>query len=193
MLKNTLGKLNNIRTSIKASTLVVKAFDSSKRMVFGEVDLPITVGHHTFMVTFQVMDINPSYSSLIGRPWIHVAGAVTSTLHQRLKFVIDDKLIIVEGEEDMFVSHLSSFRYIEADEETLEIHFQSLEIATVNRRREKSISPWEKMSKLIKGRDTQSWGKLLEILEKKDRLELGYKPVNEGVQKTNRKKICTLQ
>lgn len=50
--KNTLGELNNVRTSMKASTLVVKAFDGSKRIVFGEVDLPIIVGPHTFMVTF---------------------------------------------------------------------------------------------------------------------------------------------
>ena len=93
----------------------------------------------------------------------------------------------------MFVSHLSSFRYIEADGETLEIPFQSLEIAAVSRRKEKSISPWEKMSKLIKGRDTQGWGKLLEIPEKKDRLGLGYKPANEIIQKTSQKKLYTLQ
>lgn len=66
MPKNTLGKLNNVRTSMKASTLVVKAFDGSKRMVIREVDLLITIIPHTFMVTFQVMDINPSYSCLIG-------------------------------------------------------------------------------------------------------------------------------
>lgn len=66
MPKNILGKLNNIRTSMKASILVVKAFDVSNRMVIGEVDLPIIAGPHTFMVTFQVMDINPSYSCLIG-------------------------------------------------------------------------------------------------------------------------------
>lgn len=51
MPKNTIGKLNNVRTSMKASTLVIKDFDGSKRMVIGEVDLPITVGPHTFMVT----------------------------------------------------------------------------------------------------------------------------------------------
>lgn len=49
------------------------------------------------------------------------------------------------------------------------------------------------MSKLIKGGDTQGWGKLLEISEKKDRLGLGYKPANEGVQKTYQNKLCTLQ
>lgn len=61
------------------------------------------------------MDINPAYSCLLGRPWIHADGAVTSTLHQRLKFLINDKLVIVCGEEDMLVSELSSFRYVETD------------------------------------------------------------------------------
>lgn len=33
----------------------------------------------------------------------------------------------------------------------------------------------------------------MEILEKKDRFRLGYKPVNKVVQKTNQNKVCTLQ
>lgn len=51
---------------MKASTLVVRAFDGSKRMVIREVDLPIMVEPHTFLITFQVMDINLSYSCLLG-------------------------------------------------------------------------------------------------------------------------------
>lgn len=78
------------------------------------------------------MEINPSYSFLLGKPWIHVTGAVTSTLHQRLKFIVGDKPIIVEGEEDMFISYISSFRYIKVDGEILEIPFYALEIASVN-------------------------------------------------------------
>lgn len=86
--KNTFRKLNTVRKSMKASTLVVIAFDGSKRMVIREVDLPIIAGPHTFLATFQVIDINPSYSCLLGRPWIHAAGAITSTIHQRLKVEI---------------------------------------------------------------------------------------------------------
>lgn len=89
----------------------------------------------------------------------------------------------------MFISYLWSFRYIEEDGETLEITFQALEIAAVTRRREvpkeKSASPWEKMSKLIKGRDASGRGKLLEIPEKKNRFGLGYKLTNIGSQKNN--------
>lgn len=44
-----------------------------------------------------------------------------------MKFVVDNQLIIIFGEEDFVVSHLSSFRYIEADEDTLETSFQALE------------------------------------------------------------------
>lgn len=75
------------------------------------------------------MDINHAYICLLGRPWIYVAGAITSTLHREMKFVIKGKLIIVFGEKGMLISHLSSFRYVEADEGALETSFQALEIA----------------------------------------------------------------
>ena len=69
---------------MRASEVIVKAFDGSKKAVIGEVDLLVTIGPYTFQITFQVMDIQAVYSCLLGRPWIHEAGAVTSTLHQKL-------------------------------------------------------------------------------------------------------------
>lgn len=97
---------------IKPSELIMRAFDGSMRTVIGEVDLPIKIGLHMFFTTFYVMDIYPSYSYLLEQPWIHSVGAVTSTLHQRLKFLINNKLVVMEGEEDIMVSHLASFRYV---------------------------------------------------------------------------------
>lgn len=81
MPKVTLIKLNVDRTFIKSISLVVKAFDGSRRMMFREVDLPMVVGPHTFMTTFQVIDVHLDYTCLLGRPWIHVIGVVISTLH----------------------------------------------------------------------------------------------------------------
>lgn len=75
------------------------------------------------------MDINPSYSCLLVRPWIHVAGTITPTLHQKMKFIIKGKLIIVSSEEDLLISHLSSLRYVEDDKGALETSLQALEIA----------------------------------------------------------------
>jgi hypothetical protein len=59
------------------------------------------------------MDINASYSCLLGRPWIHDAGAVTSTLHQKLKCVRNGKLVTIHGEEAYLVSQVSSFSCVE--------------------------------------------------------------------------------
>ena len=96
-------------------------------MVHGEVDIPIKVGTQTFNSTFYVMDIRPSYSFLLGRPWIHNAGAVTSTLHQMLKYPVQGKIIIVHGEEEYMISHLNSFCYMELDGEFIDTPFQHFE------------------------------------------------------------------
>ncbi|XP_039687848.1 uncharacterized protein [Medicago truncatula] len=119
---------------------MVKAFDGSRKDVLGEVVLPITVGPQVFQVNFQVMDIQASYSCLLGRPWIHEAGAVTSTLHQKLKFVKNRKLVTVNGEEALLVSHLSSFSFIGADD-VEGTPFQGFTIEDKNtKRNEASIS-----------------------------------------------------
>lgn len=100
--------------------------------VIGEVDLPICVGPHQFPVTFQVMDIHPAYICLLGRPWFHEADAINSTLHQKLKFLFKDKLVIVCGEDDSIIGGLSSFRYVETEEGINEVPFQGLDFEEVS-------------------------------------------------------------
>lgn len=57
----------------------VKAFDGSRKTVIREVVLPMKIGPCLFQITFQVMDIHPAYNCLLGCPWIHEVGAITST------------------------------------------------------------------------------------------------------------------
>jgi len=81
MPKSTLAKLPFDGSYMKPSATIVRAFDGSRREVMGEITLPVQIGPVTFEITFQVMDITPAYTCLLGRPWIHCAGAVPSTLH----------------------------------------------------------------------------------------------------------------
>ena len=81
MPKMTLVKLPFDAPYMSPSSMVVRAFDGSGRDVRGEIDLLIQIGPHACQITFQVMDINPTYSFLLGRPWIHSVGVVPSTLH----------------------------------------------------------------------------------------------------------------
>ena len=98
--KKALDRLDSEGLTLRPSNIVVRAFDGSKWMVCGELDIPIKVGTQTFDSTFYVIDIRPSYSCLLGRPLIHNAGAVTSTLHQMLKYLTQGKIITIPGEEE---------------------------------------------------------------------------------------------
>ena len=118
---------------MRQSGVVVKAFDGSRKTEIGEVELLIKIGPSDFHITFQVMDIHPSYSYLLGRPWIHEAGPVTSILHQKLKFVKNKKLVVIGGEKDLLVSHLSSISYIDAKDE-IGTPFQALSIDEPSRK-----------------------------------------------------------
>lgn len=129
--KSSLSKLTIEGLIMKPSELAVREFDGSRRTVISEVDLPIKIGPHTFFITFFVMDIYLAYSCLLGRPWIHSTYVVRLTLHQRMKFFVNNKPVVVEGEKDIMVSHLASFRYVEGDGHVDEILFQSFEVVNV--------------------------------------------------------------
>jgi len=131
MPKSTLEKLPFNSSHLKPSSMVVRAFDGTRREVRGEIDLPIQIGSHTCQVTFQIMDINPAYNCLLGCPWIHSVGVAPSTLHQKLKFVVEGHLVIISGEEDILVSCPSSMPYVEPAEESLETAFQSFEVVSI--------------------------------------------------------------
>ena len=99
---------------------VVRAFDGTRLEVIGEIEIEMQIGPCTFTVEFQVMDISPSYNCLLGRPWIHIAGAVPSTLHQKIKFVAEGQLVCVSAEEDMIAATSSGTPYVEIDEKAME-------------------------------------------------------------------------
>ncbi|KAI5436307.1 hypothetical protein KIW84_022686 [Lathyrus oleraceus] len=108
----------------------------------------------------------------MGRPWIHEAGAVTSTLHQKLKFVENGKLVTVGGEKALLIIHLSSFSYVEA-EEKVGTPFQALSIAKV-KKTGAPMSSFKDAQKIIDDGSTDQWGRMVEVTEKKDRASLGF-------------------
>lgn len=121
--KVALMKIDYAGVELCLSDLIVRVFDGSRRAMFGEVDLPIKIGPQMFVTMFFVMDIKPSYCFFLSRPWIHGAGAVTSTLHQKMKFAVDGKVITIYGEEEYMVSHLASLCYVEVEGEFHETPF----------------------------------------------------------------------
>ncbi|KAA3473065.1 RNA-directed DNA polymerase (Reverse transcriptase), Ribonuclease H-like protein [Gossypium australe] len=112
-----ISRLSIDISHMKTCQNIVRAFDGSERKVMGRIDIPLQIGPNTYEVDFLVMDIKPSYNCLLGRPWIHSAGAVPSSLHQKLKLVTDGRLVTINAEEDIIATVANDTPYLEDHED----------------------------------------------------------------------------
>jgi hypothetical protein len=127
---STLEKLDIDPTRVRVTSMVVRAFDGTRREVLGEIDLPVEVGPQVYNVNFQVLRIDSPYNLLLGRPWLHTAGAVPSSLHQKMKLIIGSQLVTILAEEPISIYNDGEIPYIDgcASEEA---SFHSFEFVTV--------------------------------------------------------------
>ena len=93
----------------------------------GEVELPIEIGPVTFSVKFQVLQISSAYNFLLGRPWIHTAGSVPSSLHQKIRFIIGGSIITIFAEDESAIYKAPAIPFIERAEPS---SYQTLEYVT---------------------------------------------------------------
>ncbi|KAA3460719.1 aldehyde dehydrogenase family 2 member C4-like [Gossypium australe] len=128
---------------IKTCENIVRAFNSTEMRVMGMIEIPLLVGLNIYELDFLVMDIKPSYNCLLGRHWIHSTGAVPSSLHHKLKSVIEGRLRII-------ASVTSDTPYIEEDDEPIECSFRSLEFVNATFIVEGNKIPVQRISKTTK-------------------------------------------
>jgi hypothetical protein len=88
--------------------MVVRAFNGMKVRAIGEVELPIKIGPHIFSIEFHIIDTKSYYAMLLGRPWIHAAGAVPSSLHQKVKYVKNCCLIEISTEQEYIIKQANN-------------------------------------------------------------------------------------
>ncbi|XP_040955952.1 uncharacterized protein [Gossypium hirsutum] len=118
-----LNRLPVDSSYMKTCQNIVRVFDGTERRVMGRIEIPLLIGPSTYEVDFLVMDIKPSYNCLLGRPWIHSAGAVPSSLHQKLKLVTEGRLVTINVEEDIIAAVTSDAPYVGTEEEAIECSF----------------------------------------------------------------------
>ncbi|XP_040951504.1 uncharacterized protein [Gossypium hirsutum] len=190
---STLNRLPVDSSHMKSCQNVVRAFDGTERRVMGRIDIPLLIGPTIYEVDFLVMDIKPSYSCLLGRPWIHSAGAVPSSLHQKLKLVSEGRVVTIDAEEDIIASVTNDAPYLETSDDVIECSFRSLEFVNATFIREgnkilmprisrttgmglqltvgKGVLPRRGLGKYLQGRVEAPM-----LKDKQDRFGLGYKP-----------------
>ena len=86
------------------STQTVRAYDGTWRTIMGTITTHVMIGPVRYSVFFQVLRIQSYFNLLLGRPWIHKAGAIPSSLHQNVKFIHEGRIIMIQSDRDVITS-----------------------------------------------------------------------------------------
>ena len=52
-------------------------------------------------VGFIVVDAFSPYTAIMGRPWLHTLGVVSSTFHQKVKYPFGDQVLEIVGSQSL--------------------------------------------------------------------------------------------
>ena len=66
-----------------------------------QIRLPMQTGSETVEVDFIVVDAYSPYTAIVARPCLHTLGAVSSTLHQKIKYLSEGQIEEILGDQDM--------------------------------------------------------------------------------------------
>ena len=62
------------------------SFDGKTVIPKGQIRLPIQIDSEVVEVDFIVVDLYSPYTAIMAWPWLHALGAISSTLHQKVKY-----------------------------------------------------------------------------------------------------------
>ena len=77
------------------------SFEGKMVVPKGQIKLPVQVGTDVVEVDVIVIDTFSPYTAIMGRPWLHNLGAVSSTLLQKVKYPSRDQVLEIVGSQSM--------------------------------------------------------------------------------------------
>lgn len=72
---------------LESADVMIYGFDNQGKPTLSAITVKIQMSTFSFKVRFIVIEVNTSYSALLGMPWIHKYHVMPFTLHQCLKFL----------------------------------------------------------------------------------------------------------
>ena len=67
----------------------------------GQIRLSVQTGSEIVEVDFIMVDAYSPYTAIVARPWLHTLGAVSSTLHQKIKYPSEGQIEEILGDQTM--------------------------------------------------------------------------------------------
>ena len=79
--------------SLTAYSSLLVSFEGKMVVLKGQIRLPVQTSSNVVEVDFIVVDVFSPYTAVMGRPWLHALGAVSFTLHQKVKYPSGDQVL----------------------------------------------------------------------------------------------------
>ncbi|MQM03768.1 hypothetical protein Taro_036554 [Colocasia esculenta] len=93
----TLKQLGLGDDNLEKICSTIAAYDNSKRVAKGRIALQLEIGPVTMSSEFLVLDVDPAYKAILGRPWLEQTLGVPSTAHQCFKFPFNEWVIKIKS------------------------------------------------------------------------------------------------
>ncbi|XP_070040077.1 uncharacterized protein [Nicotiana tomentosiformis] len=142
---STLQKLKIGTERIHMNNVCVRRFDGGGKDSVGDIMLELSIGPIEFTMEFQVLDVAVSYNLLLGRPWIHAAKAIPSSLHQMVKFEWERQEIVVHGDENLSAYNDTTVPFIEVEDDKGPWVYQTFKTVSVEKIPEGECIPGPKL------------------------------------------------
>ena len=91
--------LKNENLTTYSSPLV--SFEGKMVVPKGQIRLPMQASIDVVEMDFIVVDAFSPYAAIMGKPWLHSLGAISSTLHQKVKYPFGDQVLEIVGSQSM--------------------------------------------------------------------------------------------
>ena len=75
------------------------SFEGKMVISKGQIKLSVQTGLDVVQVDFIVVDAFSSYTAIVGRPWLHTLGVVSSTLQQKVKYPSGGQVLEILGSQ----------------------------------------------------------------------------------------------
>ena len=82
-------------------SLPLVSFEGKMVVPKGQIRLPVQAGVDVVEVDFIVVDAFSQYTTIMGKSWLHSLGAISSTLHQKVKYPSGGQVPEIVGSQSM--------------------------------------------------------------------------------------------
>ena len=91
--------LNLKPKNLTAFSSPLVSFEGKVVVLKGQIRLLVETGTNVVEVDFIVVDVFSPYTAIMGRPWLHTLGTITSTLQQKMKYPSGDQVLEIVGNQ----------------------------------------------------------------------------------------------